>query len=231
MASRFIRALRALFDPTENDQEAPYRRRLLAEYRSQRPRYEEFGLAMHKLLDSFLTDRGYTCQVTYRTKTPERLREKLIRKAAHGTRYAELSDIEDLAGLRVIFYSEADKKQFIKDIKKESMGIIRIEEKEREKGYEATHIIMGFGAKRLKLSEYKHFEGLKCEIQVTTILRHAWAEIQHDLVYKDVLGLKEKNPERHDVIKRKLEAILEKYIKQASVEFEEVIEQAIDSAH
>lgn len=24
------------------------------------------------------------------------------------------------------------------------------------------------------------------EIQVTTILRHAWAEIEHDLIYKDV---------------------------------------------
>jgi len=36
----------------------------------------------------------------------------------------------------------------------------------------------------LKLSEYALFDKMKCEIQVRTILQHAWAEIEHDLVYK-----------------------------------------------
>jgi putative GTP pyrophosphokinase len=34
------------------------------------------------------------------------------------------------------------------------------------------------------LTEFKKFEGLKCEIQLRSILQHGWAEIEHDLGYK-----------------------------------------------
>ena len=224
MDFRFVKALRTFFDPKEYDEQAEYRRRILTEYKNKRPLYEDFCTTVFKLTEAFLKEGDYRYQLTHRTKSPESLREKLIRKEDLGIVYEQLDDIEDLAGIRVIFYSERDKDRFIRGIQKEASGMLRIEERNRENGYEATHIIMSFGPKRLRLSEYRHFKGLKCEIQVTTILRHAWAEIQHDLVYKDIFGLKEKDPQQMDTVQKKLEDILHKHIKLAAEEFEEIIE-------
>jgi hypothetical protein len=39
-----------------------------------------------------------------------------------------------------------------------------------------------------RLPEYARFAGLHCEIQVQTILNHAWSETSHDIIYKDNLG-------------------------------------------
>jgi ppGpp synthetase/RelA/SpoT-type nucleotidyltranferase len=225
MALSFLKALQAVLDRGEGDRHAEYRRRILAEYKMKRPQYEEFCIAVHKLLDLFLREGEYKHQLTYRVKLPERLHEKLVRKTEQGITYERLSDIEDLAGLRVIFYSEKEKERFIKEIKNEVGGAIRIEEKNRDSGYKATHLIVAFGPSRLKLREYRHFDGLKSEIQVTTMLRHAWAEIEHDLIYKDISGLKEQDPERFTLLRERLEEIMEKHIKKASVEFEEVMKE------
>ena len=51
-------------------------------------------------------------------------------------------------------------------------------------GYLSVHYIMQLSEKRLGLSEYKLFANLKCEVQVRTLLQHAWAEIEHDRNYK-----------------------------------------------
>ena len=37
---------------------------------------------------------------------------------------------------------------------------------------------------RCTLPEYRRFSGLRCEIQVQTILDHAWAEMAHETIYK-----------------------------------------------
>ena len=42
---------------------------------------------------------------------------------------------------------------------------------------------------RMVLRENKAFEGLKCEIQIRSVLQHAWAEIEHDLGYKSELTI------------------------------------------
>ena len=85
---------------------------------------------------------------------------------------------------------------------------------------------MTLGEKRLELCEYKQFRGLKCEIQITSILRHTWAEIEHDFIYKDIVGLKKSNPEKFAAMREKLAEIMEKHIKLASAEFEELIKWA-----
>ena len=37
---------------------------------------------------------------------------------------------------------------------------------------------------RAGLPEYARFAGLRCEVQVQTILNHAWAQMAHDTIYK-----------------------------------------------
>ena len=56
-------------------------------------------------------------------------------------------------------------------------------------GYLSLHYIVSFSNQRWKLSEYKKFRGLKAEIQVRSLLQHAWAGIVHDLGYKSKLSI------------------------------------------
>ncbi|MGG9078594.1 hypothetical protein ACQ9A0_27000, partial [Escherichia coli] len=37
---------------------------------------------------------------------------------------------------------------------------------------------------RADLPEYARFADLRCEVQVQTILNHAWAQMAHDTIYK-----------------------------------------------
>lgn len=51
-------------------------------------------------------------------------------------------------------------------------------------GYCSVHYVVEMSQERLKLREYQAFDELKCEIQIRSVLQHAWAEIEHDLGYK-----------------------------------------------
>ena len=51
-------------------------------------------------------------------------------------------------------------------------------------GYRSFHFICGLGEKRVALPEFAAFKGRVFEVQVRTILQHAWAEVEHDRNYK-----------------------------------------------
>ena len=51
-------------------------------------------------------------------------------------------------------------------------------------GYQSEHYLVKLNSKRIALPEYNSHRGLIVEIQVRTILQHAWAEIEHDIQYK-----------------------------------------------
>lgn len=47
-------------------------------------------------------------------------------------------------------------------------------------GYKAINYVCEHLRKRISDVEYKRFGGVKCEIQITSILGHAWSEIEHE---------------------------------------------------
>jgi ppGpp synthetase/RelA/SpoT-type nucleotidyltranferase len=49
--------------------------------------------------------------------------------------------------------------------------------------FDSTNYLVRLRPERLALAEYKPFEGLRAEIQVQTLLNHAWAEMGHDTIY------------------------------------------------
>ena len=199
-------------------------KKILDDFREKRALYEEFCLAMHKMLDSMLMADEYKYQIFYRIKEFDKLEEKIIRKEKEGVVYANLEDLEDLAGLRILFYLESDKDKFVKKLLSELTGEVTIENHKKLSGYEATHIITSFGKKRISLSEYSKFDGLKCEIQLTSILRHAWSEIEHDMIYKDTLGVKS-DKKKGIFIKREMKKILSKYLIKASTELDRLVKK------
>lgn len=126
--------------------------------------------------------------ITPREKDPKKLIEKIQRT---GKEYKDpLNEITDLAGVRVISYFPSDVDKIIKELTK-NFRIDKQKSIDKRKtsdpsvfGYASVHLIVEFSPERFKLPEYSPFENLKCEVQVRTILQHAWAEIEHDIVYK-----------------------------------------------
>ena len=51
-------------------------------------------------------------------------------------------------------------------------------------GYQSIHYLVKFTSLRSRLPEYEPFANAIAEIQIRTILQHAWAEIEHDIQYK-----------------------------------------------
>lgn len=59
----------------------------------------------------------------------------------------------------------------------------------KEVGYRSFHYVVLVSKERRGLPEYKNYKDLKFEIQIRTILEHAWAEIEHDRNYKSASEL------------------------------------------
>lgn len=105
-----------------------------------------------------------------------------------------LDEITDLAACRVITF-------FLKNV--DEVGSVIHEQFEvleranrsaflrggERLGYESVHFVVRLHPDRLKWPEYSKYRGLRAEIQVRTILQHAWAEIEHDMQYKSVEAL------------------------------------------
>ncbi|MES2438858.1 MAG: hypothetical protein V4584_07320 [Verrucomicrobiota bacterium] len=130
--------------------------------------------------------------MTSRVKGRESFAEKLNRK---GGKYEKLGDVTDLVGIRIITYLTGDvdriadliEAEFVVD-RANSVDKRLYEDPDRF-GYKSLHYVVELPPPRTTLAEYRPFEGIKAEIQVRTIIQHAWAEIEHDLGYKSTIGV------------------------------------------
>jgi len=196
---------------------------LIGEYRLWKPIYADLCLSMSNLLYSLLQNGGYKFQLTHRVKDVEALRAKIRRRRE--IHYRGLGDVEDLAGIRIIFYLESDKERFIRELCRELSGSVQREDHSKEGGYRATHLTVSFGRKRYELTEYRKFQNLKCEIQLTSILYHAWSEIEHDIFYKEDRKERKGSREKLSELKHRLFHVMEEHITKANAELEAVAEE------
>ena len=133
--------------------------------------------------------------VQCRAKGMESLRRRLTEVGKLDTQTLEL-DRRDLAGARLIFYTNNDVDRFLASslihenfqIEEDSTKIHHPTPENNAARYRAVHYTVRLHEDRLRLPEYASFAGLRCEIQVQTILNHAWSETSHDILYKDKLG-------------------------------------------
>lgn len=160
---------------------------IVAEYRDRLPVYDEFATACKVLVEQLLPlDDIRVHSVTCRPKEVDRLRDKLARPEKH---YARLAEVTDLAGVRIITYLGDEVDAVATIIEREFKIILEQSIDKRQAldpdrfGYLSLHYICSLPAKRTRLPEYAPHKGLLCEIQVRSILQHAWAEIEHDLGY------------------------------------------------
>ena len=160
----------------------------VSEYEDIRSKLEPLGVLISSLLSALLDSSGIKFhRVDYRVKKRHSIQRKILNNAG---RYAEPGDLTDLLGIRITTYfpDEVDavanlvESEFAIDLEN-SVDKRQVLEPNRF-GYLSMHYIVCLSEQRAKLVEYKRHAGVKFEIQIRSILQHAWAEIEHDLGYK-----------------------------------------------
>lgn len=161
----------------------------IGEFESIRPRYVSLSRAFKALLRQLLeAEKIDYVTVEARAKEIESFEEKINREDKDYSNPVE--EITDLAGIRIITYQTRDIEAVGKVITKnfevdKNNSIDKRQCIEIDKfGYISVHYVVSLKSDRTKLPEYAEFEGLKAEIQVRTVLQHAWAAIDHKLRYK-----------------------------------------------
>lgn len=152
--------------------------------------YKQLDDIVEKKLNDAL-DRAdiHTMQIAHRVKTADSVSGKLARKP---DKYATASDLTDIVGYRIICYF-TDQIDMISSIVEDLFVIDRDNYVDKSKmlkpnafGYLSVHYICS-----LKPSdEYPDsLTKIRFEIQIRTVLQHTWAEIEHDLGYKNEFGV------------------------------------------
>ncbi len=150
---------------------------ILQEYRDLLPRFQEVAAEVYGTLRKTLDDAGLlVAALEYRVKAEDSLAGKLELK---GSKYKGLSDITDIIGLRVITF-------YIDDVDKVASAVERLFEVDWDNSVDKrkAHEIDSFGYMSLHyICSLKGFP-YRFEIQMRTILQHAWANMNHDTGYK-----------------------------------------------
>jgi len=164
---------------------------LRVEFEKVRGTYESFSEKVKELIKGFLEVQNVTVHsVSSRCKTLESLEVKAQKKIDKGSEYTDLKSVTDLAGVRVITHFASDVDQIAKIVEHEFNVDFansidkRVAQEPDRFGYTSLHYVVELNSERLSLSEYSKFLNVKVEIQIRSILQHAWAEIEHDIGYK-----------------------------------------------
>jgi len=192
----------------------------LNEYKSLKELYRDFSYTTKFILENLLRKNSFKYQaITYREKDEKSLKNKLetVKKIK------SVKDIDDLAGCRIIFYLDNDVQRVIQYLRNEFV-VVKQNLKYSEDSYNALHLIVKLNKDRLKLSEYERFSGLKCEIQLTTVLYHSWSEIAHDIIYKPEKSLSEFDERAFDSIKGRFSKAMGQ-LKAVQIDFDFVAKQ------
>ena len=161
---------------------------LLAQYHQLLPIYEQMAEVIPEKLKDFFAEAGIiVASVEHRVKTEESLTGKLQLK---GSKYQSIYDITDLVGIRVItFYND--------DVDKVASVLERLFEIDWENsidkrkaheidsfGYLSLHYICSIPKAAYTNLEHPELNEIRFEVQMRTVLQHAWANMNHDTGYK-----------------------------------------------
>lgn len=172
-----------------------HRRMAVESYEKVRNLYAEFADVTKAILNKALTSRDIkVASIEARAKSITSFADKAATPSPSNPnlpKYANpMAEITDLAGVRIITFLPRTIAEVDRTIYEELVVIERSDKgdllREEEFGYQSIHYLIKLRENRASLPEYQKFKELVAEIQVRTILQHAWAEIEHDIGYKSV---------------------------------------------
>ncbi|WP_158861468.1 GTP pyrophosphokinase [Lunatibacter salilacus] len=169
----------------------------IKQYEKEYDFYRQLARLGHDVLETEIINRGLKAIISNRAKRIDRLKEKVLQRNKsknYKSKIAIEKDIVDLAGIRVALYFPSER-EVVGEVIKELFDIEesktfpenshKPKHNKRFSGYWATHYRV-----RLKKADDvdKRFTSTVFEIQVASVLMHAWSEVEHDLVYKPFSG-------------------------------------------
>ena len=161
---------------------------LMAQYESLLPVYTQMADVIPEKLKEFFDEAGIiVAAVEHRVKAKDSLAGKLKLK---GGKYKDIFDITDLVGIRVITF-------YIDDVDKVASVLERLFEIDWENsidkrkvheidsfGYLSLHYICRIPESAYMDPEHPELNKIRFEVQMRTVLQHAWANMNHDTGYK-----------------------------------------------
>jgi ppGpp synthetase/RelA/SpoT-type nucleotidyltranferase len=172
----------------------------IARYTKEYDFYDQAARIVARLLEKELQATGIRSIVTPRAKSISRLKTKCLqREKKHGS-YVSVDqifeDIKDLSGVRIALYFPGQRSQVEGIVER----LFHVADKRtdfpvtsdrpftpRFSGYAAIHYTAQLRDHDLSDDE-KRYAAARIEIQIATVLMHAWSEVEHDLVYKPLSG-------------------------------------------
>lgn len=166
----------------------PHCEAILKEYDSLLPFFSEMAPGLQERLRGFFADAGIVvAAVEQRVKTRKSLAGKLALK---GAKYNSIFDITDIVGLRVItFYGDdVDKVASVIERLFEIDWANSVDKRKLHEidsfGYLSLHYICRIAEKDFVSKAHPELNKIRFEVQMRTVLQHAWANMNHDIGYK-----------------------------------------------
>jgi putative GTP pyrophosphokinase len=129
--------------------------------------------------------------IDFRVKSFESVCAKL---ASTVYKYPKMEDLDDLLGVRVITYFPDQVDEAASAIR-DALSVDEAKSVDKRRmdydrfGYLSLHYIATLNENYCRIATFRHYSGMRFELQIRSILQHAWAEIEHDLGYKSELGV------------------------------------------
>ena len=158
---------------------------------------EYFAIVMENIIDILHAEVKLNAQPTYksRVKSFNSYYKKILRLKPEETK--DCSDslvlLTDMMGIRMICAFLEDMQLGLEQIKSvfeiKEIEVKGAEKKFSEFGYESIHVLIKIPEScKPKIELFDNLkplgDNLVCEIQIRTILQDAWAEVEHELIYK-----------------------------------------------
>lgn len=161
----------------------PERREARSLYVQYRPQYDAVLRRMYRRVRDLLARNDIDATIKYRIKRFENYYEKLVRMNHNKGAPVLLNDI---LGIRIVcpFLEDIDN---VEKLINENFSVIEVDRKgikhsSGEFGYDSIHLLVDLPPD--SLPAVIPFTRRVCEIQIRTILQDAWAEVEHELIYK-----------------------------------------------
>jgi predicted RNase H-like nuclease/ppGpp synthetase/RelA/SpoT-type nucleotidyltranferase len=146
------------------------------------------------LVTAILDDAGINyLSVTGRAKGVASFATKAARTLDGAQVFADpLADITDQIGIRVITYVQSDVDavaELLDDqvVVHDDRDLGRETASEGRFGYASRHLLIGLDSAREGQPAFENLLGRRAQVQIRTVLQHAWAEFEHDIRYKGTI--------------------------------------------
>jgi len=165
----------------------PDRKKLRDEYTALLPCYIAALEVFQARLRTALADSEVHFMMKYRVKAFDSYYGKLLKRKTHERRTGEAIPIHDIIGTRVVC-PFLDDVEVVELYLRDAFAVQEIERKGADRafsdfGYSSTHLLLEIPTDIRDL--FPDLNLKIAEVQVRTFLQDAWAEVEHELIYKN----------------------------------------------